>query len=88
VASIQISRTADAVVLEVKDEGKGISPERLAQIQSQGAGVGVRGMRERVLQLHGTLEIESANPGTRIVVTFPVCSAEAELTSGQHSVAN
>jgi PAS domain S-box-containing protein len=83
VATIQISRTANSVVLKVKDEGKGIPPERLAQIQSQGAGVGVRGMRERVLQLNGKLDIQSGSAGTTITVTFPVRAGDAAPSTNQ-----
>jgi signal transduction histidine kinase len=40
---IRIAREGEGVSLEIKDEGKGISPEMLAQIQSQSSGVGIRG---------------------------------------------
>jgi signal transduction histidine kinase len=35
------------------------------------SGVGLRGMQQRVRQLRGSLEITSAQPGVRVVVTFP-----------------
>jgi signal transduction histidine kinase len=71
-AAIRIVRDSDLVKIEVQDQGKGMSPERLAQIQSQGSGVGIRGMRERVRQFEGTVNIESGSTGTRITVTIPV----------------
>jgi len=37
-------------------------------------GVGIRGMRERVLQLGGSLEIAAGNPGTIISVALPLTS--------------
>ena len=45
-AAIRIAREAGKIYVEIQDRGKGISAERLAAIQSQGAGVGIRGMRE------------------------------------------
>jgi len=58
-------------VLEVRDEGRGMPAERLREIQTRGSGVGIRGMRERVLQLSGTMSIESDGSGTRIQVVIP-----------------
>ncbi|MFZ0735126.1 MAG: response regulator [Candidatus Sulfotelmatobacter sp.] len=71
-AVIRLNRDESTVTLEVRDEGKGISPERLAEIQSGGSGVGIRGMRERVAQFSGTMRVESDSSGTRIHVTIPI----------------
>ncbi|HVN19514.1 MAG TPA: sensor histidine kinase [Dongiaceae bacterium] len=71
-ASIRIARDAGQVTVEVRDQGAGMSPERLAHIQSGGSGVGIRGMRERLRQFKGELKIESDSGGTRISVTIPV----------------
>ena len=70
-ASICISQSGERVMVEVRDTGKGMSPAKLAEIQTRGSGVGIRGMRERVRQFNGKLEIESGNSGTRIFVTIP-----------------
>jgi len=74
-ASIELTRGEDAIALEVRDNGKGISPKRLAEIQSGGSGVGIRGMRERVAQCSGTMQIESDGSGTRIYVTLPIAKS-------------
>ena len=70
-ASIRIVRDDGALELEVRDEGRGMPAERLSEIQSRGSGVGIRGMRERTLQLSGTMSIESDGSGTRIHVVIP-----------------
>jgi signal transduction histidine kinase len=70
-ANIRIVQDDETLVLEVRDEGRGMSGERLSEIQSRGSGVGIRGMRERVLQLSGTMSIESDSSGTRIQAAIP-----------------
>jgi PAS domain S-box-containing protein len=77
VAAIRLKRTDQTVFLEIEDNGRGISPERLAEIQSHGAGVGVRGMRERVLQCGGDMKIESEGRGTKISISFPFARSSA-----------
>ena len=52
VARIRISRSGRDVRLEVEDKGKGIPLEKRFEMESTGlAGVGIRGMRERIRQL-------------------------------------
>jgi len=72
-AVIRINREPDNIYAEVQDHGKGMSPERFAEVQSQsvGVGVGIRGMRERVRQSHGELTVDSNALGTRITAIFP-----------------
>jgi PAS domain S-box-containing protein len=72
-AVIRITREPDKIYAEVQDRGKGMSPERFAEVQSQAAGVGVglRGMRERVRQAHGELTVDSNALGTTITAIFP-----------------
>src|SRR5580693_1851026 len=53
-------RIEGSVSLEVEDRGKGIPPEKREVMESGGTlGVGIRGMRERLRQLGGSLEINS-----------------------------
>jgi PAS domain S-box-containing protein len=70
-AVIRISRESEKIVAEVQDRGKGISEQRLAEIQLQGVGVGIRGMRERVRQSRGELSVDSNALGTKITAIFP-----------------
>jgi len=71
-AIVRIARESDKICAEVQDHGRGMSQERFAEIQSQGVGVGIRGMRERVRQSHGELTIDSNALGTKISVIFPL----------------
>jgi PAS domain S-box-containing protein len=73
VARIRIGRSDGQVSLEVQDEGKGIPHEKRGAMDSEGTpGVGIRGMRERLRQLGGTLEIKSNGRGTVVVARVPV----------------
>jgi PAS domain S-box-containing protein len=88
-AVIRIAREADKIYAEVQDHGKGMSQERLAEIQSRGVGVGIRGMRERVRQLHGELIVDSNALGTKITAIFPAKTPAAKVqnTISRHGVA-
>jgi len=79
-AKIRVTRSESQVVVSVEDCGKGISAEKVAEMASRGVpGVGLRGMRERVRQLGGSLEIESAGSGKGTVVKalLPVADGAA-----------
>ncbi len=88
-AVIRIAREPDKIYAVVQDHGRGISQERLAEIQSQGAGVGIRGMRERVRQSHGELTIDSNALGTKITAIFPAEPVRAKEPSAisRHGIA-
>jgi signal transduction histidine kinase len=60
--------------LTIKDFGKGIPKETLEQFQQSGTnvGVGLAGIRERVKELGGVLEVQSSKKGTAIRVTIPI----------------
>jgi PAS domain S-box-containing protein len=74
-ALIDIVRGSRSVSIEIRDEGKGIPPERLADVQSQGSSLGIQGMRERVRQLQGEMTIKSGSSGTMILITLPLVKA-------------
>jgi len=58
-----------AVRLEVEDDGRGIPADALANTRS----LGLKGMRERVLYLGGTVEVTAApRGGTRVHVRVPL----------------
>ena len=81
-ASIRVAREDGWVVADIRDHGSGMSTEKLAEIQSGGSGLGIRGMRERLRPFHGNLKMESDRNGTRILATIPTepSSARPEET--------
>jgi two-component system NarL family sensor kinase len=70
-AAIDVSLSDGNILVEVKDRGKGMSAEKLSEIQSNASGVGIRGMSERVRQLGGRISIYSDNSGTTVSVSLP-----------------
>jgi len=82
VAAIRISRSDSHVRVEVCDKGKGISPEQRSEMVSTGkAGVGIRGMRERLRQRGGTLEISSEGSGKGTIVVARLPMGKPQLSS-------
>jgi signal transduction histidine kinase len=74
-ARIRIVRSPKEMRLEVRDEGRGIPAERIAnmRLQSGSIGVGTSGMRERIRQFGGELEIDSQGSlGTVVTASIPL----------------
>jgi PAS domain S-box-containing protein len=82
-AAIRVSRGADHLSVEIQDQGQGMSPEKLAEVQSRGSGVGIRGMRERLRQFEGALNIASDSNGTRVTVTIPIPAPASQNEPGR-----
>ena len=73
-AEVLVRQDAEQVVLEVKDNGRGIPEEVLSHFRATGAGtgVGIAGIRERVRELGGKLTLESNSSGTLVRVAVPL----------------
>jgi PAS domain S-box-containing protein len=70
--------------LEVSDQGRGMGSSNAEKGNGRGArlGVGILGMRERMTQLGGTLDINSSPSGTMVRATIPL---RAEVSdAGSH----
>jgi signal transduction histidine kinase len=70
---VVLEQTPGAVTLTISDNGKGMRPAALASFREGGAGLGVglAGMRERLRQLGGQVEIESGSNGTVLRASLP-----------------
>jgi signal transduction histidine kinase len=89
--SVVISNREKDVVLEIEDDGAGMTPEALAQAEGAATlGVGIAGMRERLRQLNGNLKIDSSAKGTKVIATVPVDEKRypAELVGHESSRAS
>jgi signal transduction histidine kinase len=91
-ARIVIALNGGEVRVEVEDNGKGIAPEKCSEIISTPSGtpgVGIRGMRERLRQLGGTLDIHSdgEGKGTRVRARLPVATAPPPVEEARAAAA-
>ncbi len=69
--NIDLARKADTYVMQIRDNGVGISDQDMRKSSSHG----IRGMRERAEQLGGSVSISSEpGKGTCVVVTLPVAT--------------
>jgi PAS domain S-box-containing protein len=67
---IRLTQEDDDIVLEVSDDGRGLAPEDLNKPKS----FGLRGIRERVVHLHGRFEASAREAGgTRLLLRVPAC---------------
>lgn len=79
-AEISLSSSMGKLLLQIRDQGKGMSSERIASVAGAGAeGVGLRGMRERVKGFGGELEIASNGKGTLIQVVIPLRASASAI---------
>src|SRR5215472_9917289 len=74
---VRIAIDSDRVILTIRDFGMGVPREVLDRFWKTGnVGVGLAGIRERLKELDGFLEIESTVDGTLLRATIPLSSLE------------
>jgi len=87
---IQLTETTKNVVLTIADNGKGISPEVRDKIlggipvtddKKKSHGIGLCQVRDTLEQSNATLDIESDESGTKIILTFPRSHAPGWATT-------
>ncbi len=82
VATIHLARANDEIRLRVEDRGTGMAREKLVEVRSGGTpGVGIRGMRERMHQLGGSLAVQSGERGTTVEASIPVTQSSELVAS-------
>ena len=71
---IRLRTETERVHLEITDNGRGIPKSQLIHLTDGNgeSGIGIAGMRERVRQLGGSLEIRSDTRGTGVIVSIPL----------------
>jgi two-component system NarL family sensor kinase len=76
-AKVRLSHDNDHHIrIEVKNQGKGIPPDKQADLNSSDrAGVRFRGMRERLRKQDKTFEVQSDAKGTIVIARVPLTIA-------------
>lgn len=70
-AVVRLRRTQAGFALEIEDDGRGV-PEHILNGQGRDiVGVGLSGMRERIVALAGQLEVRRTGTGTLVTATIP-----------------
>jgi PAS domain S-box-containing protein len=79
IATIRLEKEGGVVKLQIADRGHGMVQRASNGSAGEDAelGVGIPGMRQRLAQLGGRLEIESSNNGTTITVVVPAIQEQA-----------
>jgi len=84
-ARIQLRGGGECIEMQVSDQGRGMDQSTMDRRGSAGTrlGVGILGMRERMTQLGGRLEVESSSSGTTVRAIIPL---KVEVSrAGPHS---
>lgn len=86
-ANIRLIRSPEEFRLEIQDSGKGIPVSNNGGSSAEGGrvGVGIQGMRERIMQIGGHFEIRSNGSGTIVSARLPMKTSteSAEPPVGQ-----
>ena len=87
--TVDVNLTSDQqnAVLSIRDFGSGIAPERLSALSEAGIGVGVGlgGMKQRVSQVGGHLDVKSDSTGTLVTATLPLAATTSDETQSSGS---
>jgi len=76
-AFLKLARAGDNIELTIADRGRGLPPGLLTGTADEARiGVGISGMRERVRQLKGRLDLSSNHHGTTVHVVLPFCAKD------------
>jgi signal transduction histidine kinase len=81
--TVRLNVSADNFILEIADNGTGIPEDCIKRFHEagHGTGVGLVGMRERVHELGGRLDIQSNPAGTTVSVALPATALKTQLAS-------
>jgi two-component system, NarL family, sensor histidine kinase UhpB len=76
-AEIRLRCVNDDVEMEIRDNGRGFNVEEALSRHRAGTGIGLRSMRQRITDAHGTLRIESSpGQGTSLLFRCPLPEPE------------
>lgn len=79
-AAVTLQLENNAIILEISDSGKGLNPTipNSSDDVDNAFGVGLRGMKERVRHVGGSLDLISSSRGTTVRATVPIPSVQPD----------
>jgi signal transduction histidine kinase len=85
-ASVKLKRWDKNIELTIADRGRGLPLGLLTGTADQARiGVGISGMRQRMRQLGGRLEVSSDARGTTVHAVLPFCAKEIRPEISAHN---
>jgi signal transduction histidine kinase len=81
-AWVSLAEGEGEVTVRIRDDGKGVA-EQIAELRPDCIGIGIGGMRQRVKEFGGTLQLVNANPGTLVEVVIPCDNPVSQETSAR-----
>jgi len=78
--SLELTRQENGLQIIIRDSGRGM-PKPIQGTTS--SGVGIRGMHERLVQLGGTLDINSTETGTTVIAWLPASERDPAKAAEQ-----
>ena len=73
-AWVSLMKSESQIVVTVCDDGKGIG-EHIVEFRPGSIGIGIGGMRQRVKEFGGEVQLQNTCPGTLVRVAIPIGSA-------------
>jgi len=71
-ARVEIEKRPELVLVRVRDYGRGLPAELAGLSAGKRVGVGISGMRERIRQFGGELQVTRSEPGTLVEASIPL----------------
>lgn len=85
-ATVRVMWAPASITVDIEDHGRGISVSKLRDFDRGAAmGVGLSGMRERVSQLGGRLDLRSSEQGTIVSAMLPLHAEQSVVHSKRAS---
>jgi two-component system sensor histidine kinase UhpB len=82
---VDLDRGQSDVTISIRDDGKGLDPTKERRTDSQGHGLGIFGMEERVALAGGTLRLwNRPGGGTEVFALIPLDPAASESSQQSH----
>jgi signal transduction histidine kinase len=81
-AWVTVVRSDEQIAVTVRDDGKGID-DRIKEFRPGSVGIGIGGMRQRVKEFGGELQLQNGNPGTIVQILIPVSPVVPQVHPAQ-----